>query len=97
MNQQFRVVARVAAVLLLMLTGAELFACEMIAPDRCASFGFPSDDSNSTSEDNCMCCSTHIVVAEPISLDACVEAVGFVSPAAPAPPESDPLSIYHPP
>lgn len=93
----FRILFRVAAVILLLLTGAELFACEIIAPDRCESFGFPSDNPNSTGDDNCICCCTHILMTEPISLGACVEAVSFVDPPAPAPPESDPLSIYHPP
>lgn len=92
-----RSVFRVAAVILLLLTGAELFACEVIAPDRCESFGFPSNDPNSLGDDNCICCCTHILMAEPISLAACAEGVSFVDPPAPAAPESDPLSIYHPP
>ena len=97
MNGRSRNVFRVAAIIVLLLTGAELFACEVIAPDRCESFGFPSGNPNSLGDDNCICCCTHILVAEPISLAAGVEAVGFVTPPAPAASESDPLSIYHPP
>ena len=92
---QFRF--RFAAVLLLLLTGAELFACEIIAPDRCESFGFPSDNPNSASDDNCICCCAHILIAPPITLGACVEAVAIPDSPTPAPPESEPLSVYHPP
>lgn len=97
MNRRFRVLFRLAAIFLLLVTGAELFACEMIAPDRCESFGFPSDNSNSTGDDNCICCCTHILIAEPITLDACGEATLALEVPAIAPPDSEPLSIYHPP
>jgi hypothetical protein len=30
---------RLMAILLLLVTGAEVFACEMIEPDQCESFG----------------------------------------------------------
>ncbi|MBY0507307.1 MAG: hypothetical protein K2X03_25555 [Bryobacteraceae bacterium] len=85
------------AVFLLLLTGVELFACEIIAPDRCDSFGFPSDNPNSTGDDNCICCCTHIMIAEPMTLSACGEAVAIVDLTVPVAPESEPLSIYHPP
>ena len=92
---QFRF--RFAAVLLLLLTGAELFACEIIAPDRCESFGFPSDNPDSAGDDNCICCCAHILIASPIILGACGEAVAISDSPTPAPPESEPLSVYHPP
>lgn len=88
---------RAVAVILLLLTGAELFACEVIAPDRCESFGFPSSDPNSLGDDNCICCCTHILIAQPITLEACAGAIAMVDDLAPVVPESEPLSIYHPP
>jgi hypothetical protein len=84
-------------VFLLLLTSAELFACELMAPDRCESFGFPQDNGSSTTDDNCICCCTHILIAEPIALEACSETVAVVDAPTPVPPESEPLSIYHPP
>jgi hypothetical protein len=87
----------VAAVILLLITGAELFACELMAPDSCESFGFPSKDSIPSANDNCICCCTHILVAEPLVLEASGEAVAIPDAAPPITPESDPLSIYHPP
>ncbi len=89
---------RVAAMLMLLLTGAELAACEMIAPGRCESFGFPSDNPNSTGDNNCICCCTHILIAQPVFLEACAEVVASADyyPAL-APSESEALSIFHPP
>jgi hypothetical protein len=97
MSVKLQILYRVAAVLMLLLTGAELVACEMIAPDRCESFGFPADNPNSTGDDNCICCCTHILIAEPVSLKACAEVVAIAEYPALAPPESEPPSIYHPP
>ena len=100
MNRRFQALFRVAAVILLLVTGAELFACELIAPDRCESFGLPSDNpspTNPTNDDNCMCCCTHILIAEPITLEVCGEAGTISGVAAPMPPESEAPSIYHPP
>lgn len=97
MNRRFQVLFRAAAVILLLVTGAELFACELMAPDSCESFGFPSNDSVPSTDDNCICCCTHILIAEPIVLKASGEAVAIPDASAPATPESVPLSIYHPP
>lgn len=97
MSLRFRVLFRVVAVFLLLLTSAELFACELMAPDQCESFGFPSDNPRPSGDDNCICCCTHILIAEPITLEACGEAVAMVHMVTPAPPDSEPLSIYHPP
>lgn len=89
-----------AAVLLLLITGAELFACELIAPGQCESFGFPSDNSNPanpSNDDNCICCCTHILITEPVTLEACGEAALALEAPTVAAPESEPLSVYHPP
>jgi hypothetical protein len=99
-NRRFRALFRVAAVVLLLITGAELFACEMIAPDQCESFGFPSDNpspTNPTNDDNCICCCTHILITEPFTLEACGEAALALEAQTVAPPESEPLSVYRPP
>jgi hypothetical protein len=97
-NRRFQALFRLTAVTLLLLTGAEIFACEMIAPERCESFGFPSDNQTpSGGDDNCICCCTHILMAQPMTLEACAEAVAIIEESAPAPPASEPLSIYRPP
>ena len=97
MGARLQILYRVAALLMLLLTGAELVACEMIAPDRCESFGFPSDNPNSTGDDNCICCCTHILIAQPVSLKACAAVIAMADDPVLAPPESEPLSIDHPP
>lgn len=97
MGVRLHILFRVAAVILLLITGAELFACEILAPERCESFGFPSDNPNSTGDDNCICCCAHILVGEPLVLQASGDAVAIPDAAPPMTPESEPLSVYHPP
>lgn len=86
---------RLAALTLLLLTGAELFACEMIDPQNCESFGFPK--SGAVGSDNCICCCTHVVVVIPTPLFPIAERVtNVMTPVAPKP-ERKSFSIYHPP
>ena len=84
---------RLAALFLLLLTGAELFACEMIDPQNCEGFGFPK----SGADDNCICCCTHIVVADMIVLHPIAERVTSVMTSVAPKPEHKSFSIYHPP
>lgn len=88
---------RVAATVLLLLTGVELFACEMIGPEQCESFGFPTESGDSEADDNCICCCTHIVVLSPFVLTASGERATMVSPGELRKPERLSSSIYHPP
>lgn len=88
---------RLAAVLLLLITGAELFACEVIAPERCESFGFPKDGGSEQADDNCICCCLHIVVISPIQLNAIGVMVTFLQPVDPPKVARRSTSIYHPP
>jgi hypothetical protein len=89
---------RLAAVLLLLLTGAELFACELLAPAQCESFGVPDDRRTSQdTDDGCMCCCTHVLVVANLQLDPCPGFVRTVQLEEPPKAERKPASIYHPP
>lgn len=84
---------RLAALILLLLTGAELFACEMIDPQNCESFGFPT----SAGGDNCICCCTHVVVPDMMVLLPIAERVTSVMGSVAPKPKHKSFSIYHPP
>lgn len=88
---------RVVAAAFLLLIGAELFACEAIAPERCESFGFPKENSSQPGDDNCICCCTHVVVLGPLLLDVSAPATTTADPADPTAVEGPPALIYHPP
>jgi hypothetical protein len=88
---------RLAALTLLLLTGVELFACEMIAPQNCEEFGYPRSGTDGSSSDNCICCCTHIVIVMPAPIFALAERTDDVTPLAVAKSESAAFSIYHPP
>ena len=88
---------RLAAVILLLLTGIELFACEMIDPQNCESFGIPHSDGAGAAEDNCLCCCTHVVVVTPAPLSPVAERIAGVSTPMASKPQYQSSSIYHPP
>lgn len=88
---------RVAAILLLLVTGAELFACEMLAPEQCESFGFPADNDGAQLDDNCICCCNHILVARSITLIPSHQTVVHVEFLQPASPQIRPTTVYRPP
>lgn len=88
---------RFAAVLLLLLTGAEIFACEILAPDNCESFGVPGDSDQSQPDDNCICCCTHIVIASAITLAPCADQVSTVVFVELLKSTRQSSAIYHPP
>jgi len=88
---------RFAAVFLLLITGTELFACEVLAPEQCESFGLPPSETAPDADDNCLCCCTHIVVGEPLEVGVTSEAVSIVEPEDPPKAERQAASIYHPP
>lgn len=88
---------RLAAVALLLLTGAELFACEILTPDNCESFGFPGGGSPEKPDDGCICCCTHIVVVSPMTLTPRAERVSTVVLVELWTPTRESSAIYHPP
>ena len=91
-----RLLFRLAAILLLLVAGTELFACELLEPNPCESLGAPADGA--TPDDGCcICCCAHIVLMD-------VQPLVRVEGWAPVPEFSVPRSpkfelarIYHPP
>ena len=88
---------RLIAILLLLVTGAEVFACEMVEPEQCESFGSSGSTSGAPSGDNCICCCTHVVVIAPFALAPVAEGVAELVPIAQPKPAYQSFSIYHPP
>lgn len=74
-----------------------LFACEMIDPQGCEAFGFPQSGTSDSTNDNCICCCTHIVVMMPSAPIALLERVYNVTPLQALKPELTAFPIYHPP
>jgi hypothetical protein len=88
---------RLAAVMLLCVTGAELYACEILAPQECESFGYPTDSGGSAADDNCICCCAHIIVAQPLELKPSNDVVLLLETPDPAFPQNRTLTFYRPP
>lgn len=88
---------RLAAIAVLLLTGAELFACELLAPAQCESFGYPQDGPGRGDDDKCICCCTHILVTGIARLEAAAEVVSFIEPESVEKAERKSASIDHPP
>jgi hypothetical protein len=87
---------RIAAVIILLLTGVELVACEVFSHATCEISGAPSDQS-SNSGDACLCCCFHIVVQTPLVFEPSEEAVALeVLPSIPFS-SFESAGIYHPP
>ena len=82
---------------LLLITGAELYACEMLAIDSCETFGTPADKSTANDGDNCICCCTHIVIAQFSVVVPVNGIVALTEFQAPAPPDAQSVLVYHPP
>lgn len=91
-----RTVFRIAAIVMLLLTGVELFACEMLFPNGCEPQG-QHGSQQTQPDDCCLCCCRHVVAVHPMPLDQRQAVVaGLVAPE-PGRPESRPSRIYHPP
>lgn len=88
---------RFVAVFLLLLTSAELYACEVLAPEQCESFGYAKDGNPQQSDDNCICCCAHVIVVQPVLLDASALVITAFDPVEPRLVQQQPSSIYHPP
>jgi len=87
---------RIAALTILLLTGLDLVACEVLFSGTCEISGAPGG-RNTDSGDACFCCCSHIVVRAPIVFEPS-EGVVALDPSP-----SIQLScfesagIYHPP
>lgn len=92
-----KAVFRLTAVLLLFLMGVGLFACEMVDPQKCESFGFPNSGADSLAGDNCICCCTHVVVTIATPLSPIAEQVTEMTTPAAAKPRYRSIPVYHPP
>jgi hypothetical protein len=92
-------VFRLTAVLILLLTGVELFTCELIAPGACELTDPASGDKpgHSNCGNGCICCCCHVVVSSVFVLTPAES----VSPVPPLPetqrPIAHPSLIDHPP
>lgn len=89
-------VFRIAAVIILLLSGVELIACEVVSPPACEISGAPGGQSTGSGDD-CLCCCFHIVVRTPLVFEPTEEAIAL-DPLTPIPFSSfEAVSIYHPP
>lgn len=89
-----RAVFRVAALVLFLLTGGEILACEVLYPNGCESDGVQGSQQT---DDCCICCCMHIVIVRPIQLDRQEAPVSvWVAPDT-GRPLTQPSHIDHPP
>ncbi len=88
---------RLSAVLLLLLMGVDLIACDVLAPEQCESFGYPSGQQSQKVDDNCICCCAHIVLASFAPLVVTAGVAGVLAAEDPPKAEYQSSSIYHPP
>ncbi len=81
---------------LLLIAGVDLVACELVSPESCEMAGAPGGQSGSP-DDACLCCCSHIVVGPPLRLEPTEEALRMERPPAEQIPSYETASIYHPP
>lgn len=87
---------RIGAIVMLLLTGIELVACEVVSPAACELSGnqsAPTTDSG----DQCLCCCSHIVVAAMIMIEPVAEAAALDPSPRVAFASFESVRIYHPP
>ncbi len=92
-------VFRAIAVAILLLTGVELFACELISPATCEITRIPGDGGTSKAPDgdSCLCCCFHIVVSPQIELTPTIDTAPTLVLVQCNPPSAEAPHIYHPP
>ncbi len=88
---------RLVAIALLLVTGAELFACEIFEPQFCESFGSSGSTNDAPAGDKCLCCCAHVVVIAPLAISPIEEGISVLFPLEPPKPQCKSFSIYHPP
>lgn len=68
----WRSIVRAVAVLFLLMSATEVFACDLLPSPSCE-LGIPAGDSDATqSNDDCFCCCHHVVAANrPVTLTPC--------------------------
>jgi len=91
-----RTIFRIAAVIILLLTGVELIACEVVSPATCEISGAPSGQSTD-SGDACLCCCFHIVVKTPLVFEPAEEAMPLEPVSRILFSSFESPRIYHPP
>ena len=91
------VIVRLIAVFLLLMTGAELVACEMLDPVQCENFGTSAPADDGPLDDGCICCCAHVVVIARFVLAPAAEGVFTPAAVEPQKPHRQAVSIYHPP
>jgi hypothetical protein len=92
-------VRRVVTLILLLLTGTEIFACDANASHECLFSSHPTHDSDDDClGDGCLCCCAHIVIVQPMIPLA---PLGLVDEATTVSdsrtPDDPPSRIEHPP
>jgi len=90
---------RMVAVVILLLAGVELIACEVLSPATCEIAGAPGDGGSSrpADGDDCLCCCFHIVVSAQITLTPTFDTARAIVLAQFDPPSAEAPHIYHPP
>lgn len=86
----------IAAVLLLLVTGVDLVACELLSPGSCEIAG-SADGQGGGQDDSCLCCCPHVMVALPLRFEPAEEAVMLDPPPALHTVSYETPEIYHPP
>ena len=92
---------RLVALLLVLMAGVEVFACDLVSPGFCkvssTTAGSGQTSNPSSSDDNCLCCCLHYVAPPPMMLTV----LGIVGTTVAVPARSLPVSpsfiVYHPP
>ncbi len=87
---------RIVAVVILLLTGVELIACEIVSHAACEISG-ASGDQSTDSGDSCLCCCVHIVVRTPLVFEPTEEAIALEAFLRTPFSSFESASIYHPP
>jgi hypothetical protein len=97
--EYWRTVRRVVTLVLLLLAGAEIFACNALASPECLFSSHATHDSDDgCSDDGCLCCCAHIVIVQPILSLAPLGLVGETIVVGDSDtPDVPPNRIEHPP
>ena len=90
---------RIVATLLLLVAGAQIYACDSLDPCVSSLTGgtTQSDGCDQPQGDNCLCCCNHILPVAPVHLTAPDTVVEGVPAEAVACAEALPCPIEHPP